>query len=48
MNYSNTSEGTFNQFTTNTYTNSTKEFFESNSIVAKIAFLLLVLFAYYV
>jgi len=47
MNYSNTSEGTtFNQFTTNSYTNSTKEFFESNSLVAKIAFLLLVLFAF--
>ena len=48
MNYSpNTGQGTtFNQFTTNSYTNSTKEFFESNSIVAKVAFLLLVLFAF--
>jgi hypothetical protein len=47
MNYSNTAEGTtFNQFTTNSYTNSTKEFFESNSLVSKIAFLLLVLFAF--
>ena len=47
MNISNTTEGTtFNQFTTNSYTNSTKEFFESNSLVAQIAFLLLVLFAF--
>ena len=47
MNNSNTAEGTtFNQFTTNSYTNSTKEFFESNSLVAKVAFLLLVLFAF--
>jgi Concanavalin A-like lectin/glucanases superfamily len=36
----------FNQFTSNSYTNSTKEFFESNSLVAKIAFLLLVLFVF--
>jgi hypothetical protein len=36
----------FNQFTSNSYSNPTKEFFESNSIVAKIAFLLLVLFVF--
>ena len=43
MNYSNTGSGsTFNQFTTNKYINSTKEFLESNSLVAKVSFLLLV------
>jgi hypothetical protein len=47
MDISNSGQGTtFNQFTTNSYTNSTKEFFESNSLVAQIAFLLLVLFAF--
>jgi hypothetical protein len=47
MNYQTTAEGTtFNEFTTNSYVNSTKEFFESNSLVAKVAFLLLVLFAF--
>jgi hypothetical protein len=42
-------DSTFNQFTTNTVntaTNATKEFFESNSLVAKVAFLLLVLFVF--
>jgi hypothetical protein len=45
MDYSNTGSGsTFNQFsTTNNYTNATKEFLESNSLVAKVAFLLLIL-----
>jgi hypothetical protein len=45
MDYSNTGSGsTFNQFsTTNKYTNATKEFLESNSLVAKVAFLLLIL-----
>ena len=38
---------TFNQFTSsNSYTNATQEFLESNSVVAKIAFLLLVLFVF--
>jgi hypothetical protein len=48
MDYSNTGSGsTFNQFsTTNKYTNATKEFFESNSLVAKIAFLLLILIVF--
>ena len=47
MNYQTTAEGTtFNEFTTNSYVNSTKDFFESNSLVAKVAFLLLVLFAF--
>ena len=36
----------FNEFTSNSYSNPTKEFFESNSLVAKIAFLLLVLFVF--
>jgi hypothetical protein len=42
-------DSTFNQFTTNTVntaTNATKDFFESNSLVAKVAFLLLVLFVF--
>ena len=47
MNYSNSGQGTtFNQFTTNSYTNSTKEFLQSNSLVAKVAFLFLVLFIF--
>lgn len=48
MDYSNTgSMSTFNQFsTTNNYTNATKEFFESNSLVAKVAFLLLILIVF--
>ena len=37
------SSSPFNEFTSNSASNATKEFFESNSIVAKIAFLLLVL-----
>jgi hypothetical protein len=51
MENSNTAKGsTFNQFSSNNkYTsNSAKEFFESNSLVAKIAFLLLVLFGFVV
>jgi hypothetical protein len=39
-------ENTFNTFTTNKYVSSTKEFFESNSLVAKFAFILLILFAF--
>ena len=43
----NTGSGsTFNQFTSNKYVNSTQDFFESNSLVAKIAFLLLVFFVF--
>ena len=41
----NESSSPFNEFTS-TSTNATKEFFESNSLVAKIAFLLLVLFVF--
>lgn len=36
----------FNQFSTNQYVNATQEFFNSNSVVAQIAFLLLVLFGF--
>jgi hypothetical protein len=51
MDYQNTGSGNssaFNQFTgaTNNYVNSTQEFLESNSLVAKVAFLLLVLFVF--
>jgi hypothetical protein len=42
----NGSSSPFSSFTSNSYSNSTKEFFESNSLVAKIAFLLLVLFVF--
>lgn len=38
--------GTFNTFSTNKATSGTKEFLESNSLVAKLAFLLLVLFGF--
>lgn len=49
MNYSNSSQGsTFNQFTTNSYVSSTQEFFESNSLIAQISFLFLVLFGFLV
>jgi len=37
---------TFNQFTTNSYVDATQEFLNSNSIVAQVAFLLLVLFVF--
>lgn len=40
--------GIFNRFTTNTYVNSTTEFFNSSSLLAKVAFLLLVLFLFIV
>jgi hypothetical protein len=47
MDYSNTNQGSvFNQFSTNQYVNATQDFFNSNSLVAKIAFLLLVLFGF--
>jgi hypothetical protein len=47
MDYSNTGQGsTFNQFTTNSYIDATQEFLNSNSVVAQIAFLLLVLFVF--
>jgi hypothetical protein len=42
----NGSSSPFSEFTSNSYSSPTKEFFESNSIVAKIAFLLLVLFVF--
>jgi hypothetical protein len=37
---------TFNQFTSNQYTSSTQDFMNSNSLVAKVAFLLLVLLGF--
>ena len=48
MDYSNTGSGsTFNQFTgTTSYVNATQDFLNSNSIVAQIAFLLLVCFGF--
>jgi len=47
MDYSNSGQGSaFNQFTSNSYVNSTQEFLNSNSLVAQIAFLLLVLFVF--
>ena len=47
MNYSSNTQGnTFNQFLTNKYVSSTQEFFKSNSIVAQVAFLLLILFIF--
>lgn len=44
MDNSNTGQGSI--FTTNSYTNATREFFESNSLIARIAFLFLVLFVF--
>jgi len=49
MDYSNASgqgTSTFNQFTTNSYVDATQDFLNSNSVVAKVAFLLLVLFVF--
>ena len=47
MDYSNSGQGSaFNQFTSNSYVDSTQEFLNSNSLVAQIAFLLLVLFVF--
>ena len=37
---------TFNQFTTNSYVDATQDFLNSNSVVAQVAFLLLVLFVF--
>jgi hypothetical protein len=37
---------TFNQFTTNAYNNATQDFIESSSLIAQVAFLLLVLFGF--
>lgn len=48
MDYSNSGQGTstFNQFTTNSYTSATQDFLNSNSLIAQVAFLLLVLFVF--
>jgi len=48
MDYSNSGQGTstFNQFTTNSYTSATQDFLNSNSLIAQVAFLMLVLFVF--
>ena len=46
MNNSSNTQGTFNQFSTNNYVSSTQEFFKSNSLVAQVAFFLLILFVF--
>ena len=48
MDFSNTGQGTstFNQFSSNKYVSATQEFLSSNSLVAQVAFLLLVLFVF--
>lgn len=47
MDYSNTGQSSiFNQFSSNKYVNATQEFMNSNSLVAQVAFLLLVLFGF--
>jgi hypothetical protein len=47
MDYSNSNQGSvFNQFSSNQYVNATQDFFNSNSLIAQIAFLLLVLFGF--
>jgi hypothetical protein len=47
MSSSNTGQSSiFNQFSSNNYVDSTKDFLQSNSIVAQVAFLLLVLFVF--
>jgi len=46
MNNSSNTQGTFNQFSTNKYVSSTQEFFKSNSLVAQVAFFLLILFVF--
>ena len=39
-------QGTFNSFSTNKGTSGTREFLESNSLVAKFAFLIVVIFGF--
>jgi hypothetical protein len=48
MDYSNTGQGTstFNQFSSNKYVNATQDFLNSNSLIAQVAFLLLVFFGF--
>ena len=46
MNNSSNTQGIFNQFSTNNYVSSTQEFFQSNSLVAQVAFFLLILFVF--
>lgn len=46
MDYSSNQNSTFNQFSSNKYVDATQDFLNSNSIVAQLAFLLLVLFGF--
>ncbi len=46
MDYSANQNSAFNQFSSNKYVDATQDFFNSNSIVAQLAFLLLVLFGF--
>ena len=46
MDYNTGQGSTFNQFTSNQYVSATQEFLNSNSLVAQVAFLLLVLFVF--
>lgn len=48
MDSTNTGNGIFNTFTTNRYVSSTKEFLGSTSLLAKVSFLLLILFLFIV
>jgi len=46
MDYSANQNSAFNQFSSNKYVDATQDFFNSNSIIAKLAFFLLVLFGF--
>ena len=46
MDYNTGQGSTFNQFVSNQYVNATQEFLNSNSLIAQVAFLLLVLFVF--
>jgi hypothetical protein len=46
MDYSANQNSAFNQFSSNKYVDATQDFLNSNSIVAKLAFFLLVLFGF--
>jgi len=46
MDFSSNTDSTYNQFSITAIRNGTKEFFESNSMIAKVAFLLFVLFIF--
>lgn len=46
MDFNNSQNGIFNQFQTNQYMDANRDFFRSNSIVAQVAFLILVVFVF--